>query len=72
MLRYPIKKKGCTMLHQFKKGDIIVRQGESDRKTLFILIKGKCSVKRAVNNKLLDCGLIREGDIFGEISMILV
>ncbi len=59
------------MIRNYKTGNIIVRQGEENSKSLFIIKKGKCAVQRAVNNKIIDCGFIREGDIFGEISMIL-
>lgn len=59
------------MIKTYKKGSIIVKQGEDNNKTIFIIVRGKCAVQRAVNNNVIDCGIIREGDIFGEISMIL-
>lgn len=55
----------------FKKGNIIVRQGDNKNKNLYILRKGRCSITRSANNSILDCGKIYPGDIFGELSMIL-
>jgi CRP-like cAMP-binding protein len=55
----------------FKKGNIIVRQGDNKNKNLYILRKGRCSITRTANNCILDCGKIYPGDIFGELSMIL-
>jgi CRP-like cAMP-binding protein len=55
----------------FKKGNILVRQGDNKNKNLYILRKGRCSITRSANNSVLDCGKIYPGDIFGELSMIL-
>lgn len=55
----------------FKKGQIIIKQGDTVDRYLYIVQKGKLAVKRAVNDTVIDCGFLREGDIFGEISMIL-
>lgn len=55
----------------FKKGELVVRQGDIKDKFLYIIIKGTLAVQRAVNGNIIKCGNLREGDIFGEISMIL-
>lgn len=55
----------------YNKGDIIIKQGDNSNKNLFILKKGTLVVQRAVNGTIIDCGYMRAGDIFGEISMIL-
>lgn len=59
------------MKKTFKKGSIIVRQGDNKNKNLYILRKGRCSITRSANNSIIDCGKIYPGDIFGELSMIL-
>lgn len=59
------------MKKAFKKGNIIVRQGDNENRNLYILRKGRCSITRTSNNSVVDCGKIYPGDIFGELSMIL-
>lgn len=59
------------MIKTFKKGSIIVRQGDNINKNLYIVKSGKCAIKRAVNNVVIDCGNLHPGDLFGEMSMIL-
>ncbi len=59
------------MIKSLKKGEIVVRQGDTKDRNLYIIHRGKFSVQRAVNGNVINCGLLREGDIFGEISMIL-
>lgn len=59
------------MKKSFKKGNIIVNQGDNENRNLYILRKGCCSITRTANNSVIDCGKIYPGDIFGELSMIL-
>ncbi len=53
------------------KGELVIRQGDIKDKYLYVLEKGKLAVQRAVNGVIIDCGYLRDGDVFGEISMII-
>ena len=55
----------------YKKGEIIIRQGDTKDKFLYWVTKGKLLVQKVVNGNVINCGYLREGDIFGEISMII-
>lgn len=55
----------------YKKGEIIIRQGDIKDKFLYWVTKGKLLVEKVVNGNIINCGYLREGDIFGEISMII-
>ena len=59
------------MIKKLKKGEIVVRQGDTKDRNLYIIHRGKFTVQRATNGNIINCGILREGDIFGEISMIL-
>lgn len=59
------------MEKNFKKGEIVIRQGDIKDKYLYWITKGKLLVQKVVNGNIIDCGYLREGDIFGEISMII-
>ena len=53
------------------KGELVIRQGDIKDKYLYVLEKGKLAVQRAVNGVIIDCGYLRDGDVFAEISMII-
>ncbi len=53
-----------------KKGALVIKQGDGSDRFLYIVKKGKLSVQRTVNGSIIKCGQLREGDIFGEVSMI--
>jgi CRP-like cAMP-binding protein len=55
----------------FSKGDLIIRQGDTQDRFLYLVISGSLAVKRTVKDNIIDCGILRAGDIFGEVSMIL-
>ncbi|OHD14802.1 MAG: hypothetical protein A2086_02590 [Spirochaetes bacterium GWD1_27_9] len=59
------------MEKRFKKGDIIIKQGDIKDKSMYYIIKGKLQVQKVINGSIINCGFLREGDIFGEISMII-
>ncbi|HOV15604.1 MAG TPA: cyclic nucleotide-binding domain-containing protein [Spirochaetota bacterium] len=59
------------MEKHYKKGEIVIRQGDHKDKFLYWVTKGKLSVQKVVNGNIIDCGYLREGDIFGEISLII-
>jgi CRP-like cAMP-binding protein len=56
---------------QFSKGDLIIRQGDTNDRFLYLVTSGSLAVKRSVTDTVIDCGILRQGDIFGEVSMIL-
>jgi CRP-like cAMP-binding protein len=49
----------------FSAGEILIRQGESNDK-MFIILSGELEVKVGGN----AAALLKEGDLFGELSMI--
>jgi len=59
------------MEKHFKKGEIVIRQGDTKDRFLYWITKGKLLVQKVVNGNIIDCGYLREGDIFGEISLII-
>jgi CRP-like cAMP-binding protein len=55
---------------EYKKGDIIVKQGESGV-GLFIIIKGKVKiVKKLADGKEIDIAVHGENEFFGELSVL--
>ncbi len=53
-----------------KKGALVIKQGDDRDRFLYIVKKGKLTVQRMVSGSIVNCGYAREGDIFGEVSMI--
>lgn len=50
----------------FTTNDFVVKQGEKDRSMYFIL-EGKCKIQR----ESLEIGTLSEGDLFGELALIV-
>lgn len=59
------------MKKNFKRGEVVIKQGDLVDNHLYIVLEGKLSVKRLAGNTVIDCGNVRDGDMFGEMSMIL-
>ena len=59
------------MILTMKKGGIVVRQGDTKDRNLYIIHKGAFVVQRVSGDTVINCGTLHEGDIFGEMSMIL-
>ena len=49
----------------------MIKQGDLKDNHLYIVLGGKLSVKRVSGSTIINCCNVREGDIFGEMSMIL-
>jgi CRP-like cAMP-binding protein len=56
---------------KFKRGEIIIRQGDIKDKYMYYLIRGKAIINRVAGGQIISCGNIHQGDIFGEMSMIV-
>ncbi|MCR4421775.1 MAG: cyclic nucleotide-binding domain-containing protein [Spirochaetales bacterium] len=55
---------------EYKKGDIIVKQGD-EGVGLFIIKKGKVKVSKTIaSGKILDIAVHSDGEYFGELSML--
>lgn len=55
---------------EYKKGDIIVKQGD-EGVGLFIIKKGKVKVSKTLSSgKVLDIAVHSDGEYFGELSML--
>jgi CRP-like cAMP-binding protein len=59
------------MEKRYKKGEIIIKQGDIKDKYMYYLIKGKAIINRTIKDSVIDCGNIHQGDIFGEMSLIV-
>jgi CRP-like cAMP-binding protein len=59
------------MEKRYKKGEIIIRQGDIKDKYMYYIIKGKATISRTLKGSVIDCGNIHQGDIFGEMSLIV-
>jgi CRP-like cAMP-binding protein len=56
---------------RYKKGEIIIRQGDIKDKFMYYIIKGKATISRTIKDSVVNCGNIHQGDIFGEMSLIV-
>jgi CRP-like cAMP-binding protein len=52
-----------------KKGQVIIEEGRKGI-GLFVVLRGEAEVKKREGNTLVPLALLREGDVFGEISLI--
>jgi potassium-dependent mechanosensitive channel len=59
------------MEKRFRKGEIIIRQGDIKDKYMYYIVQGKATIQRAANGIVIDCGFLHKGDIFGEMSLII-
>ncbi len=53
----------------FKSGEIIINEND-DPGPLFIVEEGHCQVYQLRNNKQINLGFLRQGDFFGELSLL--
>ncbi len=61
----------------FKSGDVIVREGEGDADTFYIITRGECFIHRRTSEDVgrndsigLPMGVLRESDFFGELALM--
>jgi CRP-like cAMP-binding protein len=54
---------------EVKKGQVIIEEGRKGI-GLFVVLRGEAEVKKREGNTLVPLALLREGDVFGEISLI--
>ncbi|MBF0622284.1 MAG: cyclic nucleotide-binding domain-containing protein [Magnetococcales bacterium] len=59
------------LIHHFNKGAFIIRQGQTDEHSLYILLKGQVLVSRIDEHGLEEkITTLKPGDIIGEISFL--
>jgi CRP-like cAMP-binding protein len=59
-----------TELRYFKKGDLIIKEGETDR-VFFIIVKGEVGISKEISDQVvLFITTLKAKDIFGEMSVI--
>lgn len=56
-------------IHQFGRGEPIIEEG-SDGDSMFILLRGNAQVSLEKNGALIRVGALRQGDCFGEMSLL--
>lgn len=56
---------------KLNKGEVLFNQGDRENKNMYIVVKGKLTITKLVNDASINCGFLQEGAIFGEMSMIL-
>jgi CRP-like cAMP-binding protein len=54
---------------EVKKGQVIIEEGRKGI-GLFVVLRGEAEVKKREDDTLVPLALLREGDVFGEISLI--
>lgn len=54
----------------YKKGDVILAEGDFPNKTMYLLLQGELKVYKERNNQLEEISQIQEGEFFGEIALI--
>lgn len=59
-----------TISLDYKKGDVVISEGEFPNKTMYLLLEGELKVYKTRNNKLEEISIIRQGEFFGEIALI--
>ena len=55
---------------QFKKGDIILKEGTTGNE-MYIILSGKARVYKTINRKPTELGFLGPDDFFGEMSLFL-
>lgn len=56
---------------KLNKGDSIIKQGDTESKFIYVVVKGELSVMRSFDGKEVHLTDYKAGDTFGEVSMIL-
>lgn len=55
--------------NHFGRGEVVIEEG-TDGDSMFILLRGSAQVSVAKNGSLIRVGLLRQGDCFGEMSLL--
>ena len=56
-------------VNQFGRGEAVIEEG-TDGESMFILLRGSAQVSVTKNESLIRVGVLREGDCFGEMSLL--
>jgi CRP-like cAMP-binding protein len=57
-------------IKEFKKGDLILKQGDKDE-IMYFITEGKVNVYTTIDEKKIDIQQLEKEDFFGEMSMFL-